>query len=314
MERRASNHFLHFTRREKNGILAVLCFTVLVSTAPYAYVALTEARHQVPVDEKLTPFLHQPDSANITVMNSGRFRKAYRPYHHNREEQMFANNPALFYFDPNTLDADGWKKLGVREKTIEGIQKYISKGGRFRKPEDIRKIWGLPTVTVERLLPYVKIAREKVQDNDVRIGSEKQERYFKAKQEPIDINLADSATFESLPGIGPALSRRIISFRSRLGGFHSTGQVAETFGLPDSTFQKIQSRLVLHSGNIKKISLNTATLDELKQHPYIRYAIANAIIAYRNQHGPFRSPEDLKKIILIDDSIYLKILPYIRID
>ena len=47
---------------------------------------------------------------------------------------------ALFEFDPNTLDATGWKRLGLRDKTINTLLNYRNKGGKFRKPEDIRKI------------------------------------------------------------------------------------------------------------------------------------------------------------------------------
>src|SRR5258708_1961142 len=50
--------------------------------------------------------------------------------------------PGLFYFDPNSLSFDGWKKLGMREKTIITIQKYVSKGGHFYKAEDLKKIYG----------------------------------------------------------------------------------------------------------------------------------------------------------------------------
>ena len=48
-----------------------------------------------------------------------------------------------FYFDPNTLSKDGWQKLGIRDKTIKTIQNYLSKGGHFRKPEDLQRVYGL---------------------------------------------------------------------------------------------------------------------------------------------------------------------------
>ena len=63
----------------------------------------------------------------------------------------------LFEFDPNTLSVNGWKRLGLREKTIQTIQNYISKGGSFRNPEDIKHVYGLFPDEAERLLPYIKI-------------------------------------------------------------------------------------------------------------------------------------------------------------
>ena len=63
----------------------------------------------------------------------------------------------LFYFDPNTISESGWKKLGLRDKTIQTIEKYLNKGGHFYKPEDLQKIYGLHKDEYERLGPYVKI-------------------------------------------------------------------------------------------------------------------------------------------------------------
>jgi competence ComEA-like helix-hairpin-helix protein len=96
-----------------------------------------------------------------------------------------------------------------------------------------------------------------------------------------------------------------------LGGFYSVTQVGETFGLPDSTFQKIKQYLKLENTSIKKININKTTVDELKAHPYIKYSLANPIIAYRNEHGEFAKLEDIKKIMAVTDDVYNKIAPYL---
>ena len=117
-----------------------------------------------------------------------------------------------------------------------------------------------------------------------------------------------------MPGIGPVLSKRIVSFRQKLGGFYSVDQVAETYNLPDSTFEKIKKYLLPGSKAIKKININSATIEELKAHPYINYSVANAIFQYRQQHGKFNSIDDLKKIVSIDDQLLQKIAPYLSIE
>ncbi|MEJ7821464.1 MAG: helix-hairpin-helix domain-containing protein, partial [Chitinophagaceae bacterium] len=119
--------------------------------------------------------------------------------------------------------------------------------------------------------------------------------------------------FISLPGIGSKLAQRIIAFRSKLGGFYSVDQIKETFGLPDSTFVKIKPQLSVSSSTIKKINLNTATLDEMRSHPYLRYNVANAIIQYRIQHGNFSTVAEIKKIMIITDDIFNKVSPYLTI-
>ena len=114
-----------------------------------------------------------------------------------------------------------------------------------------------------------------------------------------------------MPGIGSKLAARIVNFRDKLGGFYSVNQVGEVYGLADSTFKKIREYLNLENNSVRKININTATVDELKNHPYIKYNIANPIIAYRNEHGPFSKPEDIKKIMAVTDEIYNKIIPYV---
>ncbi len=129
----------------------------------------------------------------------------------------------------------------------------------------------------------------------------------------IDINKADTTVFISLPGIGSKLASRIVTYREKLHGFTSVEQMGETFGLPDSTFQKIKPRLIVTDGGITKININTATPEQLKT-PYINYNLANIIFQYRTQHGPYKNLSDLKKIMLIDNALFNKISPYLTLD
>ncbi|HEX2683017.1 MAG TPA: helix-hairpin-helix domain-containing protein, partial [Ferruginibacter sp.] len=81
----------------------------------------------------------------------------------------------------------------------------------------------------------------------------------------------------------------------------------------DSTFQKIKPRLFISSAAVKKLNVNTASVDELKAHPYLRYNVANAIVQYRSAHGNFSELNDLKKIMIITEAVYNKLSPYLTI-
>lgn len=215
----------------------------------------------------------------------------------------------LFQFDPNSLSEDGWKSLGLNAKTIRTIFNYRNKGGRFYKAEDLKKIWGLPEGFYARVEAYITIAKEKLPIQTAFTKSDYKKQENKVKN--IDINSADTAAFIELPGIGSKLAARIVNFRNKLGGFYSINQIAETFGLPDSTFQKIKGHLIVSRDNVDKININTASKDILKQHPYIKWPLANAIVAYRDQHGPYKSIDDLKNISILDPSTADKIEPYL---
>jgi competence protein ComEA len=66
------------------------------------------------------------------------------------------------------------------------------------------------------------------------------------------------------------------------------------------------------ASKVKKLNINTVTANELKQHPYFRNPLAAMVISYRDQHGSFAQPQDLKNVELINDSVYQKILPYLE--
>ena len=129
----------------------------------------------------------------------------------------------------------------------------------------------------------------------------------------IDINKADTAVFVALPGIGPKLAARIVKYRELLGGFYCIEQVREVYGLQDSTFEKIKKWLVIKDSTIRKININKADNAGM-QMPYINYSLANAIYQYRLQHGPFENIGELKKIMIVNDSMLLRLQHYLVVD
>lgn len=311
-----SSYFL-FTKKERTGIMVILFLILLFAFLPklYPYFFKPKQYDHSQFEKEIAALqMMESDSAEGGQKD---YQKRYPTYKNENDydERKSSFEGSLFEFDPNTLSPEGWKKLGLRDKTIATIGNYLSKGGRFRKPEDIGKIWGLHEDEVQRLMPYVKIAGSSEQDhsfyqNNDRPVYEKKEYHKEPKI--IDVNTADSTALIGLPGIGAGYARRIINFRNKLGGFYSVQQVAETFGLPDSTFQQIKPLLNIGNASVQQLNINTATVDELKNHPYIRYALANAIIQYRTQHGNFSSVEGIKKIMMVTGEIFNKLSPYLK--
>ncbi len=318
MWKRFAADYLTFSKKERTGVLTLLVLIALLIAIPFLF----------PLFIKKKTYSHdafEKEIAALTIQqtdSTGRYaRKDFnddRPsYFEPPEKADSYTTSELFYFDPNTLNAAGWQRLGVRDKTIATIKNYLSKGGKFYKPGDIKKIWGMNEALADKLIPYIRIESDK----EGRIITERafdnnKPAYEKKTYHPsvIEVNTADTSAFIALPGIGSKLASRIVTFREKLGGFYKIEQVGETFGLPDSTFQKIKDRLALNIAVIKKININTASVDELKVHPYIRYNIANAIVQYRNQHGNFSSVDDLKKIAAVSEDIFSRASPYLVIN
>jgi len=197
--------------------------------------------------------------------------------------------------DPNTADSTQLIAVGFQPKVVKNLLNYRRKGGHIKTVEDVRKIWGMDDEQYERVAPHLFVAEK---------TAEEKEKQFKYTPKPItaeernirlDINSASEAEFEFLYGIGPGYAKRIVEFREKLGGFHTVDQVAETWGLPDSTFQMIRPNLLIQTPP-GKIKLNHADIETLGKHPYIDWKKAKLLVRYREQHGNYHSKEDVLKI------------------
>jgi competence protein ComEA len=332
--------YLTFTKKERKGILVLLFLVMLLAIAPYFLPCLYKSK-STPIDKNLLTALATIEIEKDTTAPQRNYNKrnaVQKDFDENRfvdyspKWKNYVNNiqGELFEFDPNTANATDWQRLGVKEKTITTIQNYTNKGGLFKTPEDISKIYGLSDDMVERLLPYVRIVENNQmgqnnqmsqlgqKENRGEMGNSEPRQYFVASESNkrdntnllIDINTADTTAFKKLPGIGSKLSARIIVYRNKLGGFQTVAQLGETYGLPDSTFQKIRGNLVCNGNGIVRININTATEEQLR-HPYISKNIANNIIQYRNQHGKYVQLTDLKKLALINEQTFNKMSPYL---
>ncbi|MBX2929855.1 MAG: helix-hairpin-helix domain-containing protein [Saprospiraceae bacterium] len=225
------------------------------------------------------------------------------------EPQVFL----LFPFDPNTANEAELRTLGLPENVARAILRFREKGGKYRKKEDLQKIYTLSEAQYRRIEPYITI-EETATPTPSYTATERPASYEKSESVVIDINQATQEEWQKLRGIGPGYSGRIIKRRDELGGFSSVEQVAETWGLPDSVFQSIRLQL-RPSPVLRTIPINAATAEALAAHPYIRQRrIAEAIVSYRNNHGPFRSADDLRKLQVLKPETVEKLLPYVAFD
>jgi competence protein ComEA len=303
--------YFNFSKKERVAVLLLLAAIILVVLLPYIWLRkqnfiAAQQEEAINLKKQLAQLNTAPAGYN-----------AHEPEH---AYARYASNPILpaaskseFYFDPNTLAANDWKRLGIPDKTVQTIQHYLAKGGRFRQPEDLGKIYGIRKNDYDRLVAYVQI--EPVRDVPAATQQNATQNLF-TKKTPVlvNINTADSSAWIALPGIGSKLAARIINFRQKLGGFYTVDQVAETFGLPDSVFQKIKSSLQNTPGSIQTININTADAHTLKSHPYIKWPLANAIVQYRHQHGLYKSVTDLLEIATLTPEQFYQVKPYLVIE
>lgn len=220
---------------------------------------------------------------------------------------------ALAPFDPNTATSETLEQMGVPAKTARNWAKFLASGARFKRPEDVRKIYGMTDEDFDRIAPYIQLSDAAQLIAQTRGGDLPQAYGTKSSSVIIDINQATAEQWQQLKGIGPGYSKRIVEQREKLGGFHRVEQVAEVYGLPDSVFQNIYLQL-RPSPILRTIPINRVSVEELAAHPYINKTNARLIIQYRQQHGSYATAADLDKLYGLDAAAKAKIIPYLSFD
>lgn len=163
-----------------------------------------------------------------------------------------------FRFDPNTVSVDDLQRLGFSRRQAQAIDNYRLKGGRFRRREDFAKSFVVADSVYRRLEAYIDIPL-------------------------LDINSADSAAFDTLPGIGPYFAARMVEYRTRLGGYSYTEQLTDIYNFGQERFDALRD-LVCCSPP-EPYPLWTLPSDSLRLHPYIGgYREAEAIVLLRENY------------------------------
>jgi competence ComEA-like helix-hairpin-helix protein len=230
----------------------------------------------------------------------------------------------LFYFDPNTADSTQLLRLGLQPWQVRNIYKYRAAGGRYRKPTDLARLYGLTLKQYKRLEPYIKIEKEvmaadvyKKSDDEKPIKKDSALIAYPVKikeGEHIDINLADTSELKRIPGIGSYYAKRIVSFRQRLGGIANVHQLLEIQGFPESSLKYMsigQDDNTKHLPPLTRIRINHLDLNALSRHPYIRYVQAKEIMNFRRLRGPIKKADDLRRLPSFSEEEVERVDPYI---
>jgi competence protein ComEA len=230
--------------------------------------------------------------------------------------QTASDEVILFKFDPNHLPVEQWVALGLTERQAAAIHRFEEKGGRFKKKHDLAKMRVIDPELFARWEPYILLpdslptkAQHATPPDPIVTRSERPA----SSRTLIELNTADSATLVALPGIGPSFAKGILKYRDRLGGYHSLDQLAEVYVLRDKpeAIERLRSLLVVDTMRIHRHPINLVTAEELGPHPYAGWKVAKALVAYRKQHGPFTTLADVKGCVLVTDSVYRKLAPYL---
>lgn len=93
----------------------------------------------------------------------------------------------------------------------------------------------------------------------------------------VELNSADSAALDALPGIGPYYARQILAYRDRLGFYADLTQLLDIRGMDTARLHRLADRLYIDPASIRPLDLYTMSLDSMAAHPYIGTYAAKGI-------------------------------------
>ena len=160
-----------------------------------------------------------------------------------------------FRFNPNTASIEDLQRLGFSPKQAQAIDNYRAKGGKFARKSDFAKSFVVSDSIYRRLEPYIDIPK-------------------------LDLNLADSAAFDALPGIGGWFARLMVEHRDRLGSYSFPEQLMEIRKFDREKFDALSDLIYVSEKTAVPYQLWTLPEERLRCHPYIGSA-AHGIVLFR---------------------------------
>lgn len=222
------------------------------------------------------------------------------------EGTMQPADTAAAPFDPNALDAAGFVALGFSPRQAEAIIRFRQARGGFRTAGDFAESYVVSEAMFARLRDRIVIAQP--------AGEPAGERKAAAGRSavPLELNSADSAALDGVPGIGPATAAAVIAYRERLGGFHDPAQLLETGIVTERNWERMREQIWADSCKIRKIDINFATPNAVAEHPYIAPRTLRKTLRNRQLKGGWSTIEDMIEDHTVTTQEAARLAPYLH--
>jgi competence protein ComEA len=273
-----------FSKKEFIFILSVIFLVAIIKIGAYFYTNQTKSYSFEVIERPKSTFENFEEKD---------FYENKKSYSNNRWDK--AN---LFTFDPNTIDEQGLLKIGFSPKVAKIFLNYRNKGGRFKTKEDVSKVFGVSPKLYQHIENHIFINPKNMVSPAVSKPS--------FENTIIDINKANVAQLKSLYGIGNYYAQKIVETREKIGSYINVEQFRFVCRMPDSTFDKMKSRITLTPSVIKKININKASKEDLESHPFIAKWQVDDIL----KHRPIYGEADLLELYTFKNPKYRNAMPY----
>ena len=281
------------SKRSKRGLLVLILASLGLIFFPRVYMFFQKKEAFVINSEKIAEF----------ERTHKKFEKRNYSNYYSKKKKYKAPDSK---FNPNTYTLSDWIKLGLSAKQSVVVLKFTSRG--IYSEEDLKRIFVIPEVLFELIRDSV-VYPERFQNTPNQESFKKQVKHIVQ----VNLNTADTTEFMKIYGIGAFYAKQIIRYREKLGGYFTKEQLFEVWKMTNEAYDKIKDHVFISEKDVKRININSVTIEELKVHPYLKWNQANSIIKMRIQRNGFKNIEELKESVLIDSETYEKLFPYLSL-
>ncbi|MBI1222910.1 MAG: hypothetical protein GC180_09940 [Bacteroidetes bacterium] len=254
------------------------------------------------------PLLFPPEPIHVEQKQYEQFVQRIEEKKQSPSQKSTKEKRHYFPFDPNAIDSISILELGFSPKQASAWLNYRQAGAHFHRKEDLKKLFIVDDTRYLDLEPWIRIKHSSRNESSSYDTTQKAE--YNQPISKISINSADSLALVHIRGIGPYTAQKVLRYRSWLGGYVDTSQFREIRNIREAQIAVLKQSTFIDSSYLEKIEINSADEARLQSHPYIRFKAA-ILVAYRKQHGPYQSPEDLLNSRALQPEIIRKLLPYL---
>lgn len=220
-----------FNKKQKIIVVAIVSMVIIA----FLYYIYTKDKDMVISKEELTV-------GNIVENSEER-----------KEEETQQENEKIIVHVSGAVNKEGIVELEENSRISDAIDKAegLKEDADTKninlafKLEDGMKIY-IPTITetaeeeiqeniIDKTQNYVTASGGVVQEKETNISTNQEKEVKK-----ININTATQTELETLPGIGPSTSLKIVNYREENGDFQSIEQIKEVSGIGDAKYENIK--------------------------------------------------------------------------
>jgi competence ComEA-like helix-hairpin-helix protein len=308
-------NFFYFSGSQRAGILVLFFLILMISLIdcflPVFFEPEVEQTDHLFLVEVID---FQKSLQSIDSVNNAQRLHNYQSYNYSSSaynKTAYKKTPTLFPFNPNELDSSGFVALGIKPYVVSNILKYRRKIS-FRDKESFARIYGLSAEKYNELAKYIQLPDVKHVRNDS--ACRNVDKVVENHVFSVELNTADTAELMQVKGIGRAYARAIVRFRKQTGGFNSIEQLNEIYGMTPENFDKIKTYCTVNPELIQKISINIASVEKLKAHPYLNFYQAKQIYELRRKKGKLSGIGELTKLSELNEITIRKISAYLNFE